>query len=164
MPGFLTNDLPTLSQVAQNARVPVDTEFVRGVNPASVAATALQIAGVLVEATANTAASTAAGVVTGATNQFGGVINVAALATAPGATFTMSLPNNLITAAYLASGKIPQAAIYSAGNTGGGVPPDLMSALMVLQSVTPSVGGCVFVWQNQGASALNGTMTVIWHL
>lgn len=163
MPGFLTNDLPTLGQVAQNARVPVDTEFVRGVNPASVAATALQIAGVLTECLYNNVAWVAANTIAGAS--FGGVSTSANAQNAvPGGAVTVTLNNPLITAAYLASGKIPTAAIYSVANTGGGIPPDVMSAVMVLQSVTPAVGSCVFTWINQGASALNGTMTIVWHL
>lgn len=160
MPGFLTNELPMLAQVSQNMRVPVDTEFPRGVNPASVAASALQVAGVLAEILFNSV-PVAAGAIAGAT--FGGISQVAAT-TAPGAQLTVTLNNPLITAAYLAAGGVPQAGMYSSTNTGGNIPPDYMSAVMVLQSVTPAVGSCVFVWQNQGASALNGNMQIVWHL
>lgn len=163
MPGFLTNDLPMLAQVSQNMRVPVDTELPRGVNPASVAASALQIAGTLMECLSNAVAWAAANTIAG--TSFGGVSTSAnAQNAAPGAAVTVTLNNPLITAAYLAAGGIPQAAMYSAANTGGNVPPDYMSALMVLQSVTPAVGSCTFVWINQGASALNGTMVIVWHL
>jgi hypothetical protein len=161
MPGFLTNDMPTLSQIGQKMRIPVDTEFPRGVNPASVAGTALQVAGTLAEVLANATTSTAGAVTS---NQFGGIVTTEALAIAPGASYTFTLTNNLINAAYLASGGVPEVGIYSGSNTGGGIPPNFMSALMILQSVMPAVGSCVFVWTNQGDTALNGTMQIVWHL
>lgn len=161
MPGFLTNDLPALPQLSQHMRIPVDTEFPRGLNPASVAGSALQIAGTLAEVMANTATSTAAAATQ---NTFGGMITTEALSTAPGAQYTFTLTNSLITAAYIAAGGIPEAGIYSVSNTGGNIPPDYMSAVMTLVSVTPAVGSCVFVWQNNGETALNGTMSIVWHL
>lgn len=161
MPGFLTNDLPTLPQVNWGMRVPVDTEFPRGLNPASVAGTALQIAGTLAEVMLNTATSTAAAATQ---NTFGGLITTEALTTAPGATYSFTLTNSQITAAYLAAGGIPEAGIYSVSNTGGNVPPDYMSAVMTLVSVTPAVGSVTFVWRNDGDTALNGTMAIVWHL
>lgn len=164
MPGFLTNDLPTLPQVSQNMRIPVDTEFPRGVNPASVAASALQVAGVFAEIMTSAVTDTG-NTGTVISNAFGGMITTGgALNTAPGANYSMTLNNSLITAQYLAAGGVPEVAIYSGTNTGGGIPPDVMSAVMVLQSVTPGVGSCTFVWQNQGATPLNGTMVMVWHL
>jgi hypothetical protein len=161
MPGFLTNDLPVLTQISGNMRIPVDTEFPRGSNPASVAGTALQIAGTFAEAMANPSTSTAGAVTS---NVLGGLITTEALATAPNTNYTFTLTNNLITAAYLAAGNVPEVGMYSGSNTGGGIPPAVMSAVLTLQSTTPGVGNVVFVWQNQGASALNGTMRIVWHL
>lgn len=162
MPGFLTNELPMLSQVGQSMRIPVDTEFPRGSNPASVAATALQVAGTLAEVTANATTASAGGAVT--SNQFGGITTTTALTTAPGATYTMTLTNSLITAAYLSGGGMPEVAMYSGSNTGGNIPPAGTSAAMTLQSLTMTAGQLVATWVNNGASALNGTMQVVWHI
>lgn len=162
MTGFLTNGLPTLPQVGQNMRVPVDTEFPRGVNPASVAATALQIAGVLAECIYNNTPVTFPAAA--APTTFGGMVTWTGVTVAPGANVSLTLNHALITAAYLAAGGMPQVGIYSIGNTGGGIPPMVNSAMLVLQSVAPVPGSCVFTWQNQGASAINGTLAVVWHL
>lgn len=160
MPGFLTNDLPVLAQVGPAMRIPVDTDFPWGVNPASVAASALQVAGVLGECMLNGQTSTAAAATS---NTFGGTVTTESLSTAPGAVYSFTLTNSLLNAAYLASGRTPEAAIYSVSNTGGGAPPNVMSALMKLVSVVVNVGSVVFNWQNIGQSALNGTMNIIWH-
>lgn len=161
MPGFLTNDLPTLAQIGSQMRIPVDTDIPWGVNPASVAASAVQVAGVLGECMYNGQTSTAAAATS---NTFGGVVTTESLSTAPGANYTFTLTNNLLNAAYGASGRTPQVAINSVSNTGGGAPPDVMSAMMQLQSVTINVGSVVFVWQNKGQTPLNGTMNIVWHL
>jgi hypothetical protein len=161
MSGFLTNGLPMVPQLGPEMLVPVDTDFQEGANPASVAASALQVAGVLGECLLNGQTSTAAAATS---NTFGGTVTTEALTTAPGANYTFTLTNNLINANYLASGRTPQAAIYSASNTGGGAPPGVMSALMKLLSVTVNNGNVVFVWQNRGMSNLNGTMNIVWHL
>lgn len=161
MAGFLTNDLPMLAQVGPDMRVPVDTAFPWGVNPASVAASALQVAGVLGEAMLNGQTSTAAAATS---NTFGGTVTTESLSTAPGANYTFTLTNNLLNAAYGASGRSPEVAIYSIGNTGGAAPPNIMTAMMQLQSVTINVGNVVFVWKNMGQTPLNGTMNIIWHL
>lgn len=161
MPGFLTNELPTLPQLSWLMRIPVDTEFPRGLNPASVAGAALQIAGTLAEVLSNAQTSTAGAATS---NTFGGIVTTEALTTAPGATYSFTLTNSQITAAYLAAGGIPEAGIYSVSNTGGNIPPEYMSAVMTLVSVTPTVGGVTFVWRNDGQTALNGTMSIVWHL
>lgn len=161
MSGFLTNDLPFLAQLAPNMRIPVDTDQPWGVNPASVAASAIQVAGVLAECLANGQTSTAGAATS---NTFGGTVTTESLSTAPGSNYTFTLTNNLLNAAYGASGRTPQIAIYSIGNTGGAAPPNVMSAMMVLQSITINVGNIVAVWQNKGQSALNGTMNIVWHL
>lgn len=165
MPGFLTNDLPVLPQINGSMRIPVDTEFPRGMNPASVAATALQISGTLLECTANAGATAnAAGAVTNPTNTFGGVIQVAALATPPGGTYTLTVPNTLITAGYLNNGGQPEVSLFSGNNTGGAPSPDSAFAAMALQSLVATPGGWVATWMNNGQTALNGTMQAVWHL
>jgi hypothetical protein len=161
MPGFLTNDLPTLAQIGTSMRIPIDTEFARGANPASVAGTALQIAGTFAEVLANPSTSTSGAVTS---NHFGGLITTEALATAVGFTYNMDITNSLITAAYLAAGGMPVAEIYSGTNTGGNIPPDGMSAIMTLTGVITSVGNVIFSWRNDGSTPLNGTMSIVWHL
>jgi hypothetical protein len=161
MPGFLTNNLPMMNQISGFMRIPVDTEFPRGMNPASIAGSALQVAGVLAECLANP--TTEAGGVA-STTTFGGIITTTALTGPPGANFVLTMNNPLITQAYINAGGVPEAGIYSAKNTGGVVPPLGMSANMTLLSVVPTVGKCVFTWRNDGDTNLNGTMVVVWHL
>jgi hypothetical protein len=161
MSGFLTNGLPMVPQVGPDMLVPVDTDFQQGANPASVAASALQVAGVLGECLLNGQTSTAAAATS---NTLGGTVTTEALATAPGANYTFTLTNSLINAAYIASGRTPEAAIYSGSNTGGTIPPGTMSAMMKLISITVNSGNVVFVWRNAGMTNLNGTMNIVWHL
>lgn len=149
-------------------RIPVDTEFPRGMNPASVAATALQIAGTLLESLANQATATAGA--TPAMNFFGGIVNFGQQSVAPGATLTLSVPNNLITAAYLNAGGQMEIGLYSGNQTGGGPntggtpSPDAMFAAMALQSLVVTPGGFVATWMNNGQTPLNGAMQAVWHL
>lgn len=156
----------------------VDTNNQGGAAPATVAATPFQVAATVLEANLNTQTST---VHAATSNTLGGVIVTESLSTAAGASYTFTLTNSLITAAYAAAGKIPQVAIYSISNTGGlptytgavtsastgnqstaSVPGT--SAAMTLVSETDAVGSVVFVWRNDGATALNGTMYIAWHL
>jgi hypothetical protein len=161
MPGFLTNNLPTMGQIAGYMRIPLDTEFPRGMNPASIAGSALQVAGVLAECMMNQ--STEAGG-TAAGTSFGGMTVTGALSGAPGVHYVLTLTNPLITQEYINAGGVPEAGIYSGSNTGGSVPPLGMTANMTMLSTVPSVGQVVFTWRNDGDSALNGTMVVVWHL
>lgn len=161
MPGFLTNDLPPIAQVTAKMKLPVDTLYNRGGVPASVGAGALQIAGTLAECTGNTATSTSAAATL---NTFGGVVTTEALTTAVGAQYSFNLTNSQITQAYINSGAQPLVGLYSVSNTGGNLPPDSMAAEMAQVSVTLTVGHMVVVFQNNGASALNGTMALVFHL
>lgn len=160
MPGFLTNGVPLAGQVNVSGRVNVDTEFARGLNPQSIAATVFQVAGAFAEAQANASTSTAGAVTS---NTLGGLITTEALSTAVGATYQMVITNNLITQAYINSGAVPQVSIYSGSNTGGNLLPDAFANL-TLQSIVLAVGSATIIWSNGGGSALNGTMRIVWHL
>jgi hypothetical protein len=188
MGGFLTNGLPMLSQVAPRMLVNADTQFQRGGQPQSIAATALQIAGAIGDCILNAATSTAGAVTQ---NTLGGLVTTEALTIAPGATYSFTLTNSQITAAYLSGdqqpqlgtslvypyfpnfsnfqgewylgGGQPEAVIYSGTNTGGTLPGN-MSAQMALVSIVPAVGSVTWTWRNVGQTALNGTMAIIWHL
>lgn len=154
--------------------IPADTKLSGGAAPQSVAATPFQVAGTLLDALLNTQTST---VHAATSNTMGGVVVTESLSTAVGSTYTFTLTNSQITAAYIASGQIPQVAIYSGTNTGGkcvatsgtpgagGTNVTLETACgLTLTSVTPAVGSVVWVWTNNGTAALNGTMYIAWHL
>jgi hypothetical protein len=156
----------------------VDTNQTGGAAPQTVGATPFQVAGVLLDALNNTQTST---VHAATSNTLGGVIITESLSTAAGSSYTFTLTNSAITAAYIAAGYVPQVAIYSSTNTGGRANlsgsvtsastgnQSAFSALantaqMTLTSETPAVGSVVWVWRNDGTTALNGTMYIAWHL
>jgi len=156
-PGQL-NTIPTPN--APGPFVQTDTNLAGGASPQTVAPTPFQVAATLLEALANTQTST---VGAATSNTLGGVIITEALATAPGATYTMTLTNSQINAAYTTAGNTPQVGIYSLSNTGGRILPK-NTAKMTLISATAAVGLVVWVWRNDGQTPLNGTMYIAWHL
>lgn len=128
--------------------VPVDTGLQGGAAPQTVAASPFQIAATFAEVGQNTATST---VHAATLNTLGGLITTESLSTAVAAIYTFTLTNSLITAA-----EPPvQVGIFSKSNTGGH---------LTLTSVTNAAGSTVFVWTNDGTTALNGTMMIAFHL
>jgi len=165
MAGWITAGLPQVGPASQNgvvqtapagqypmlsprAFVAADTEAAAGQAPQSVAATVAQIA-MLAVAMAHNQQTSTAGAATSSTTS--GSIITEALTTAAGATYTMTLTNTLVTAA----GAPLLVDIRSGSNTTPG---------MTLTSVTNGSGSSVFVFTNQGAAALNGTMVIGWSL
>jgi hypothetical protein len=177
--GMLTNGLPELKaagaytnlepgQLSTGAPnccgplVAVDTNRQGGASPQSVAATPFQIAATLLEGLSTPLVSTA-GAATGTT--LGGVITTETLATAAGATYTFTLTHAGITAAYATAKHTPMVGIYSVTNTGGTIPDRLTAQLTLVSATIPAAGGSVvWVWKNDGTTALNGTMRIGWHL
>jgi len=151
--GFLTNGLPTptpggpASQVTSRWLLPADTSLTGGQNPASVAVTPFQVAGIFAEAFQNLQTST---VHAATSNTIAGVVTTEALTTAAGATYTFTLTDSLITTA-----TVMQVGMYSLSNTGGAIS---------LTSVTPASGSVVFVFTNTGTTAFNGTMNIVFHV
>jgi hypothetical protein len=158
--------------------VPMDTNQTGGAAPATVRATPFQIAGTLLEGINNTQTST---VHAATSNTLGGVVVTESLSTAAGASYTFTLTNSVLNTAYITAGYIPQVAIYSLSNTGGraNLSGNVTSsstgnqsafsglantAQMTLVSATPANGSVVWVWRNDGTTALNGTMFIAWHL
>lgn len=139
---------PPYTQLGAGALISADTEVNAGVQPQTVAATAFQIAAHAVGLMANTATSTA-GAATLSTKS--GRVTTEALTTAPGATYTFTLTNTLITAA----GPVPQVELIDGTNTGGAVQ---------LTSIANGAGSSVFVFTNVGATAFNGTMQLAFHV
>ena len=154
MAGLSTNGLPPVAynvnpslsypQLSGRALVAADTQSSQGAGPQSVAATAFQIAARAAVMSINTATST-----TGATTQntLLGRCVTEALTTAVGATYTYTLTNSVVAAT-----STVQAQIFSLTNTVPG---------MQMTSVTPAAGSVVFVFTNNGAAALNGTMCIV---
>ena len=75
-----------------------------------------------------------------------GVITTEALTTAAGATYVMTLTNSLINAS-----SVVQPIVGRGTGTGCGLVPI---------TVTPTTGSVVMVFQNPGATALNGTYKI----
>lgn len=151
------------TQLAPAGLLPVDTQLANGQSPQTVAASAFNVAGTLLDGLLNTQTST---VHAATSNTLGGVIVTESLSTAAGSTYTFTLTNNKITATTQA---ISSVAIYSGTNTGGTTPlpagnPYQYSANMTLTSSTSANGSVVWVWTNNGTTALNGTMYIAWHL
>ncbi len=151
-----------------------DTHLSGGAAPQTVKVTPFQVASTLLDGLLNTQTST---VHAATSNTLGGVVVTESLSTAVGSSYTFTLTNSLITAAYAASGQVPTVEIYSGTNTGGrcylqsGTPGNggtqytaNTACGLQLVSVTPAVGSVVWVWTNNGTAALNGTMYISWHL
>lgn len=165
MSGFLTNGLPMLGQIGPQMNINVDTMLPRGTNPQSVAASVFQVVAVLGECLLNHSTSNEVQPHHHDTEMdtFGGIVDIAALDTAPMEEFVFELRNALIDDRYLARGMIPEVGLYSGTNTGGRI-PGLMTALMILQSTTPVPGRVTWVFKNMGNEPLNGSMNLLWHL
>lgn len=186
--GLYTNNLPQLSAgtvntVAQNAvlsqldpgqqvtlagqapnccgsEMAVDTNLAGGAAPGTVSATPFQVAATFGDAYLNSQTST---VHAATSNTLGGIITTESLTTAAGATYTFTLTNSVLNTAYIAAGTMPQVAIYSGTNTGGRI-TGRNSAALVLTSQVMTNGSVVWVFTNNGTTALNGTMFIVWHL
>jgi hypothetical protein len=168
--GWLTNGLPTIvantfdsvvasapqgiyTQALANGLVPVDTEIPSGVAPQTVAANLFQIGAIaFAEVVQNTTTST---VHAATLNTKAGYIITEALTTAAGATYTFTLTNSLFTTT---SSQPLAVAMYNGTNTGGGGGQG-----MQLTSITMNSGSATLVFTNTGTTALNGTMTIIFH-
>lgn len=155
MAGVSTNGLPRVVYNATNpalsypqlkgrALVAVDTGQSFGAGPQSVAASAFQVAARAAVMSINTATSTAGAATL---NTLLGRIVTESLSTAAGATYTMTLTNSAI-----AANSIVEAQIFSLTNVVPG---------MAVTSITPAAGSCVIVCTNTSATALSGTMCIV---
>lgn len=148
LPATGTGNAGGVTVQTMNPLLPVDTNRQGGSAPQTVAASPWQIAATFAEALNNTGTST---VHAATLNTLAGLVTTESLSTAAGSDYTFTLTNSLITAA----GPPVQVALYSFSNTGGH---------LTLKSVTNAAGSSVFVWTNDGTTALNGTMLLAFHL
>mgnify|MGYP003652023349 CR=1 FL=1 len=158
MAGFLTNGLPLVAsgtaalgtrynQINGGELIPVDTGKLSGSNPQSVAATAFEIAALAAGMSVNTATSTAGA---STQNTLMGRSVTEALTTAAAATYSYTLTNSTIAATSTVDCSI--------------LPLSSTIRTLELTSVTPASGSVVFVFTNNGASAINGTMLLVWRV
>lgn len=165
MPGWITDGMPLAAPQTANGVVatapnglstqptsgglnPVDIGGTGGASPQTVALTNFQIAAIAAALSVNTATST---VHAATLNTTEGMVTTEALTTAAGATYTFTLTNSLLVAGAAA----PQVVMRDGTNTAGAVQ---------LNSVTNAVGSSVFVFQNVGTAAWNGTKLIAFHV
>lgn len=158
MAGLYSNGMPTVdpgtpSSGSYNALtgyelISADTDRPSGADPQTVAVTPFQIAAMAAYMSANTATDGGAGTAT--LDRVMGRVVSAALTTAAGATYTMTLTNSAVAAT-----SNVQAAVIPGTNTTPG---------LVVQSVTPASGSVVFVIYNAGTAALNGTIVIVFQV
>jgi hypothetical protein len=160
MAGWLTNGMQPVAAIVQNGSTlqaayvnfnltTIDVPTSGGTQPVTAAATAFQIATHVAGLVANQATSTAGAATL---NTMSGLITTEALTTAPGATYTFTLTNSLITST---TSPAPQVQMLDKTNTGGATQ---------INSITNAAGSSVFVFQNTGTSAWNGTRLIAFHI
>lgn len=139
------------SQLGGYELVPADTQLGSGAAPQSVAPSVFQLGAFGAALAANTAGTcnVSSNTCTVTYNHELGVTTLSAgITTAAGAQFVATITDSAITAA----SKV-QAAVYNVTNTTGPVQ---------LVSVVPGSGSVVITFQNNGSSALNGTLAIAW--
>lgn len=149
MAGWLTDGVsPYVGALPFAGTFSLDTNAPAGAQPQTTAIPLIALAGALATLLTNTATSTAAAATL---NTDAGLITTEALTTAAGASYTFTLTDSLILA-----GPPPVNVSMSFGtNTTGAI---------TLVSVTNAAGSSVFVFNNSGTAAFNGTMKIAFSL
>jgi hypothetical protein len=151
--GLYTNGLPQVlpggpyPNLSVRALIGADTGLASGQSPQTVAAKAFDVAAIAGELVSNQATSTAHAATL---NTVGGMVTTEALTTAPGATYTFTLTDSLITATTPLI-----VAIHNSTNSGGQLAPT---------SVVVGAGTATLVFTNVGTAALNGTVNIEFHI
>jgi hypothetical protein len=142
-----TTAAPPATSLPFAALTSFDIQSTAGAQPITVAASTFAVSAQASALITNQATST---VHAATLNTVQGMITTEALTTAINATYTFTLTNSLITA----TGPAPQVVLHWGTNTAG---------VVQVNSVTNAAGSAVFVFQNVGTAAFNGTFLLCFH-